>query len=259
MGYDYKGLGHGLSVKKTWPESDLEMMELTIPEYLNDAPFHVYYMTVSGHMNYSFMGNAMAAKHRDEVAHLEMSETARAYLACQMELERALEYLLEQLEAAGQLENTVICLSGDHYPYGLEKTVIDELSGHEVEKTFETYKSTLILWSGDMKQPVVVDKPCDSLDIIPTLSNLFGLDYDSRLLMGQDILSDAPGLVVLSDRSFITELGRYDARADLFVPRDGAAVADDYLPGMVKEVRDMFSYSVKLLETDYYAKLGLPH
>lgn len=259
MGYDYKGLGHGLVVKATWPESDLEMMQVTIPEYLNDVPFHTYYMTVSGHMNYTFMGNSMAAKHKSEVAQLDLSENARAYKACQMELDRALQYLLEQLEAAGQLENTVICMSGDHYPYGLDKSVIDELAGHEVDETFELYKSTLILWSGDMTEPVVVDKPCESLDIIPTLSNLFGLDYDSRLLMGQDILSDSPGLVVFSNRSFMTDWGRYDSKTDTFTPNQGISVPSGYALGMINEVKDMFSYSVKILENDYYSKLGLPH
>ena len=91
-------------------------------------------MTVSGHMNYSFAGNAMSAKHRDEVADLDMSEAARAYLACNMELDQALEYTIKTLEEAGELENTVIVLSGDHYPYGLDGTgAIDELAGEGTE------------------------------------------------------------------------------------------------------------------------------
>ncbi|MPM14477.1 Lipoteichoic acid synthase 2 [bioreactor metagenome] len=258
MGYDYKGLGKGLPVKKTWPESDLEMMELSLPEYINDVPFHTYYMTVSGHMNYTFMGNSMSKKHQQEVSHLSLSEPARAYLACQMELDRALAYLLEELEAAGQLENTVIALSADHYPYGLEKESIDELAGHSVEEKFELYRSTLILWSGDMTEPVVIDKPCDSLDILPTLSNLFGLPYDSRLLMGQDILSDSPGLVVFSDRSFLTKWGSYNAATDTFTPTGGASLPEGYALGVARSVQDMFAYSVKILERDYYGRLGLP-
>lgn len=71
-------------------------------------------------MNYTFTGNYIAYKNKDKVAHLDMSENARAYLACQMELDLALENLLRQLDEAGQLENTVIALSADHYPYGLE-------------------------------------------------------------------------------------------------------------------------------------------
>ena len=67
MGYDYYGVGSGLEVKASWPESDLEMMEKTIPQALSgERPFHLYYMTVSGHLNYNFTGNAMAYKHREE-------------------------------------------------------------------------------------------------------------------------------------------------------------------------------------------------
>lgn len=258
MGYDYKGLGNGLEVKQTWPESDVEMMEKTIPEYINDEHFHTYYMTVSGHMLYTFMGNYMASKHRDEVGHEDFCEEARAYLACQMELDRAVEYLIEQLRAAGKLENTAIVLTGDHYPYGMEKSAINELVGHEVEENFETYLSTLILWSGDMegKEPVHITKPVCSLDILPTVSNLMGLEYDSRLLMGHDALSTYPGLAVLSNRSFVTDLGYYNSQTDTFTPREGAAEPpEDYVSTKFQEVARMFTNSTRVLEEDYYRVL----
>ena len=260
MGYDYQGVGNGLEVKKTWPESDLEMMQQTLPEYVGDAPFHTYYMTVSGHMNYNYMGNSMSAKHKDEVAHLGLSEAAGAYLACQMELDRALEYTLQYLEETGHLEDTVLCLSADHYPYGLEQETLTELNGGEsVDMRFDVYHSTLILWSGSMTEPVRVTKPCSSLDILPTLSNLFGLEYDSRLLMGRDILSDSEGLVVLSDRSFLTESGRYDAARDAFTPAPGVTVPEDYVRTRQQAINGMFSNSRLILEQDYYRKLGLSH
>lgn len=257
MGYEYKGRGHGLEVSDLFPESDLEMMELSTPEYLENTPFHVYYMTVSGHMNYTFVGNEMSAKHRQAVEDLDLGEEAQAYLACNIELDLAVEYLLQQLEQAGVLEDTVICLVPDHYPYGLSKESIDELAGHEVEENFELYRSVLFLWSGDMEGAVTVSKPCSNLDILPTLSNLFGLEYDSRLLMGRDILSDSEGLVVFSNHSFITEHGRYNARTDEFVPYDDVAVPESYARGILDQVNDMFYYSAVVLENDYYAKLGL--
>src|SRR5690606_21657294 len=52
LGYDYKGVGNGLEVATTWPESDVEMIDVTMPEVLEDEPFHAYYMTVSGHLQY---------------------------------------------------------------------------------------------------------------------------------------------------------------------------------------------------------------
>lgn len=254
LGYDYKGVGNGLKVTKTWPESDLEMINVTADEYIGQQPFHTYYMTVSGHMNYTFGGNQMARKNREYVENLPYSDASKAYIACNLELEFAMKSLVEKLEAAGIAENTVIALSADHYPYGLAKENIDELAGHEVEKNFELYKSTLILWKKGM-EPVIVDKPCASLDIIPTLSNLFGLEYDSRLLMGSDILSDTPALVVFSNRSWITDRAIYNSAADTVRFTDGTEYDKEYVQKVNRIVADKFKYSSKILETDYYRKV----
>lgn len=257
MGYVYKGIGNGLEMTPNWPASDLEMMKLTVPEYLTNTPFHTYYMTVSGHLEYSFSGNQMAYNHRDKVENLPLSEQVKAYLACQIELDQALEYLMQQLEAAGQLENTVICLYPDHYPYGLSNKSIEELAGEDLSESSELYHSTMILWSGDQKEPVVVEKPCSNLDILPTLSNLFGVPYDSRLMMGRDIFSSDPGLVVFSDTSYITDLGSYNAENDTFTPKEGAVIPEGYAKQMLESVQDKFLYSGKILMRDYYRALNL--
>lgn len=252
LGYEYKGLGNGLDVKETWPESDLEMMELTLPGDMQHVPFHTYYMAVSGHLNYTFRGNYIAAKNRDLVEHLPYTEGPKAYLAANAELDKAVAYILETLETAGLLEDTVLVLSGDHYPYGLTLPEMEELAGRPLDERFEMYKSTLILWNSAMVEPVPVKKPCSSLDILPTLANLFGLPYDSRLLAGQDILSDTPGLVEFGDRSFITDLGRYDAKADTFTPSPGTTPGEGYARRILARVNDAFYYSAKILEKDYY-------
>ncbi len=255
MGYTYKGVGNGLEVKKSWPESDLEMVNVTLPEFIDNQPFHIYYMTVSGHLLYTFTGNAMAKKNQDLVKDLPYSESVQAYLACNIELDRAVEALLDTLEEKGILENTAIVLSGDHYPYGLEwegLDAINEVAGHTVERNFELYKTTLIMWSGDMEQPVTIDKPCSSLDILPTVSNLMGVDFDSRLLMGTDILSDSPRLVIFSNRSWITDSGRYDSTTGTFTPNEGVTVSDDYARSIMKVVNNKFDYSKKILENNYY-------
>ena len=260
MGYDYYGVGAGLDVKKSWPESDLEMMEKTIPQALaGPKPFHNYYMTVSGHMNYNFVGNAMSMKHKAEVAESGLSEPAQAYLACNMELDKALEYVLAQLEAAGELENTVICMSGDHYPYGLDGTgAIDELTAPGTEADLiEKYRSSLILWCGAMTEPVIVEKPCSSIDVIPTLCNLFGLDYDSRLIIGRDILSTAPGLVPTNKFCFVSDLGKYYTNTGTFIPNEGITVPEGYVEQTYNEVRRMVNYSGLVLFNDYYRKIGL--
>lgn len=254
MGYVYKAVGNGLEIKKTWPESDLEMIEATAPEYIGSGPFHTYYMTVSGHLQYSFEGNYIAGKNKNLVEGLAYSDISKAYIASNLELEFAVKSLLDKLEEAGIAENTVIALSPDHYPYGLPKENIDEIAGHRVEDNFELYKSKLIIWKKGM-EPVVVDKPCSSLDINPTLSNLFGLEYDSRLLMGRDILSDTPPLVIFSNWSWITDRARYNSKTNRVEFTDGTEKDTAYVRKINRMVADRYKYSVKILENDYYARV----
>lgn len=255
MGYEYYGIGNGLDMmidEENFPPSDEEMMEKIVPQFVNEEHFMVYCLTVSGHLKYDYESNSMARRHWNQVSDLGYSEAVTAYLACQMELELAMESLVNQLEAAGKLEDTVIVLSADHYPYGLTDEQYSELLGHEVDPVFEIYENTLILWSADLEEPVHVSKSCSSLDVMPTLANLFGLEYDSRLLMGRDILSDEPGLVIFSNYSFITDKGRYDSTTDTFEMWDGREPDPNYVSERLAEVQNRVAYSASILDTDYY-------
>ena len=83
----------------------------------NGKPFHTYYMSVSGHANWGW-GNAMSGKNREAAvaAYPNASQPVQGYIAANLELEYALTYLMEQLEAAGIADDTVICLTADHNP-----------------------------------------------------------------------------------------------------------------------------------------------
>ncbi|MCD8330423.1 MAG: LTA synthase family protein [Lachnospiraceae bacterium] len=258
MGYDFYAKDYGLDLTDTWPESDVEMMQQSVSYYLNDdddTPFHVYYMTVSGHLEYSWEANAMSAKNQDRVSDLEYSEEVLAYIACQLELEDALTALLEELDEAGELENTVIALSGDHYPYGLTTEQYTELRGEEFDETFGLYENTFLLWSASMTEPVSVDTYCSSLDIAPTLSNLFGLEYDSRLYIGTDIFSGTSPIVCFQDHSFITDRIMYDNTNSKIIQLDNEAVSEEYLTEYIAIVKNKFYYSAKIIELDYYGYL----
>lgn len=253
LGYAFKAKGNGLVLESdVWPASDLELIKNTVDEYIHEYPFHVYYLTVSGHMNYSFAGNSMSFKNKDLVKHLPYSSEARAYIACQIELDRALEELIRRLSEAKVADKTVIALSADHYPYGWEKDKLDELAGHEVDPDFEVYRNHFILWNPAMKQAVVVDKPASSLDILPTISNLFGLKFDSRLLMGQDILSDAEPLVILSNRSFITDKIMYNTVTGKIINLTGEEIPNDYVKNINNIIKNKFNVSKSILKNDYY-------
>ncbi len=249
LGYDYKGIGNGLELTDTWPKSDLEMMRVTLPDYAGITPFHAYYMTVSGHMRYVFNGNFIAKKNKALVDDLPYSESVKAYLATQIELDRGVQYLLEYLEDSGLADETLIAISSDHYPYALTYEEIEELNGGKIERDFELYRNAFILYTKNMI-PVSIDAPASSLDILPTLLNLLGVKYDSRLLMGRDIFSNADPLVVFYNKSYITDQGRYNSRTDEFMPT--AFQTNNEISTIVDE---KFYYSSKILELDYYSKI----
>lgn len=253
MGYDYRAIGNGLDMELTenFP-SDLEMMEKIVPEFVDEDHFMVYCLTVSGHLNYNLEENAMCRRHWDEVKDLPYSDPVKCYLACQIELELAVKSLVDQLGKAGKLDDTVIVLSGDHYPYGLTDEEYSELLGHPVDPVFEIYENSLILWCNDMDNRIAVDKYCSSLDIMPTLANLFGLEYDSRLIAGRDILSDASGLVIFSNYSFITDQVAYNSITDEFTCWDGSEPDESYVAEQVAEVQNRVAYSAAILDQDYY-------
>lgn len=254
MGYVYKGLGNGLDVKETWPESDLDMMNLTVPEYVTKQPFHIYYMTVSGHLRYSFEGNAMSKKNKEAVKDLNYSDSVKAYLACNIEFDKAMEVLISELEDAGIADDTLIAISPDHYPYGLEISEISELAGHDVETNFELYKSVFLLWSKGMSS-TIINEPCSSLDIIPTLSNLMGLEYDSRLVMGRDIMSDKEPLVLFLNRSWITDKATYNSLTGELKSKNNYVLDSTYEQEISEKVKKKFKYSSLILERDYYGRI----
>ena len=277
LGYDYQGIGNGLVLATNqWPNSDLEMMQATVDGYISDyvengTPFHAYYMTVSGHCNYNWGGNAMARKHQAEAqaAYPDASETVQAYIACNLELEAAMTYLVEQLEEAGIADDTLIVLTADHYPYQMSAGDVDyynELRGFtDTERDTSRYRNTLIMWSAAIEEPVEVDTPCSSIDIVPTLCNLFGLDYDSRLYSGRDVFatnyeadqaSTCMPLVIFANTGFgnswITAAGTYEASTGTFTPNEGITVDDNYVSLVSQLVQAKYTYAKQMIQQDYY-------
>ena len=254
MGYTFKAADSGLAMKIDWPSSDLEMMEASVDDYINSGePFHAYYMTFSGHYQYNW-DNAMSAKNRDAVKDLPYSEPVKAYIACNLELEYALEYLMQRLEQAGVADKTCIALTNDHYPYGLTEDEYNELAGQTLDTTFEKYRNSFICYVPGLSENIVVDEYCSTADILPTLLNLFGVDYDSRLLAGTDVLSSGLHVAVLSDKSFLTKTFRYDAGTETVIPADENTTVSGKLAEAYRlYVDSRFQLSGNILNSDYYA------
>ena len=259
LGFDnYMGCRNGLENEincNQWPESDVEMIEATFDDYIaNENPFMVYYVTVSGHGDYGFNYSAMARKHKDDVANLNYSEKPLSYLAAQIELDQALELLINKLDEAGELEDTVIALVGDHYPYYLSLDEVNEIASYEKDNVVEINRSNFILWNSEM-ETVEIEKVGSQIDVLPTIYNLFGVEYDSRLIIGKDILSTEPGLAIFGNSSWVSDKGTYFASSGEFVSRDGVTVDDDYIRYMNSIVSNKITMSRNIMKYDYYRKV----
>ncbi len=266
LGYSdgYMGYGNGMEkyVKWTWPQSDYEMIKGTLPTYINKDKFNIYYMSVSGHSGYSKTGNAMTKKHWDRVKDLPYSDTVKGYLAANLDLEDALTHLVSELEKKGIADDTVICISADHFPYGLDNDAklgsmkyLSELYGVNVVNNFQRDFSRLIIWSGclEKNKPIIVDTPTSSLDILPTLSNLFGTEYDSRFMVGRDVFSNIPALVFDSSYNWKTELGTYYSSTGKFVPKESdTEIPEGYVSTVKAVVRNKIKYCTNAPAADYF-------
>lgn len=267
LGYSdgFMGLGNGMEkyVKNVWPQSDYEMIAGTLPTYIDKQPFNIYYMSVSGHSGYTRTGNSMTNRNWDTVKELPYSDEVKGYLAANLELEKGLAHLVSELEKKGIQNDTVICISSDHFPYGLNETgklgqmpTLSELYGYQVNDVFGRDHSRLILWCGSLEEndPIIVSSPTSSLDILPTLSNLFGTDFDSRLFVGRDVFSEAPALVFTLGYEWKTDYGTYSG--GVFKQNDpSVTLPENYVNNIKTEVRNKIKYCQWSLDNDYFRYL----
>lgn len=255
LGFDnylYKGNGlEKLMNCNTWPQSDYDMVNATIDDIISKDKFFAYYVSVSGHMPWSYSGNDMSIKNKELVSDMNVSEEAQAYVAANIELDKALELIINKLSEANKLDDTVIVVVPDHYPYSMNLNTINELSTYERDLKFEVNHSTLILYNSKDEHQVV-DKVSTQLDVLPTLYNLFDIEYDSRLIMGKDIFSNSDGLAYFTDRSWITNKGRYNASNSKFTSSTDEEVSQEYINNYKNIVSSRINMSKLIMEKNYY-------
>lgn len=245
-----------------FPASDVELFQGSFEEYKDKQPFNIYYMSVSGHGQYGRSINNLSNKNYDVVKDLPYNEQVKCYFSNQLEFEYALEYLVGALEKKGIANDTVIVISPDHFPYGLDNDAslgnmpnLSDLYGYNVVNYLQRDHNRLIIWSGCLEDmdPIVVSSPTSSMDILPTLSNLFGVEFDSRLLPGRDVFSDAEAISFNGSYDWKTDLGTYIAAKNEFTPiNDEVEIPEDYVKRIKSVVRNKYNFCKGVLSGNYY-------
>lgn len=195
---------------KNWA-SDEDFMDVAMDITLSDTtePFMLWLTTVSSHQPYN-QSSVEGDKYLSITEGTDYPDDLRRYMSKLKTLDNALGILLDRLETAGILDDTVIVLFGDHYPYGLKDTTINQVLDYDLND-YEREKTPLVIYNSEI-EPEVVDKYTSYVNLTPTIANLFGINYDPRLYMGSDVFDENYwNLVAFADGSWKNDLVYYNA------------------------------------------------
>ena len=180
----------------------------------------------------------------------------KRYLSKCMNFDEGLRILLEYLDEKGLADNTVIAIYPDHRPYWLNYDTVMEYTNwinHDRVGENGIYRSPFIIYNKNMT-PEVNYNYCSTLDQVPTLANMFALDYDPRLYMGSDIY-DGSKTVFFTNGNWITDLGWYDAVAETFYPNEGVDMpSDTYVTRNTTYVQNTMKISYLILDEVYFSQ-----
>lgn len=257
MGMEVANSDKSFIINHNW-QSDYEMMVAAVPEFINEDKFFVNMLTVSGHFKYS-EDHDIAVQNADIVEAyeirngIELDEEIFYYLASQIELDKALEYLLGELEVNNKLDDTVIVIFGDHYAYGVDQSTMwayDDIK--EDGSDMDLHNVPLLIYSNSTILNGTVDNYMSSIDFIPTLSNLFNLPLQYELVMGHDALANKDNVVRFADMSFVSSTFTYDSLSEEMVILEDTNY--EYIVYLSNKFINDYKYDLLVLDYDYFKK-----
>lgn len=240
---------------KNWA-SDEDFMKVAMDITLQDTsePFMLWLTTVSSHQPY-VQSSVEGDKYLDLTEDTNYPMDLRRYMSKLKTLDNALGILLERLEQAEILDDTVIVLFGDHYPYGLKNETINYVLDYNLDD-YEAERTPFVIYNSNMESKQI-DKYTSYINITPTLANLFGLDYDPRLYMGYDLFDENYwNIVTFADGSWKNDLAFYNAgTSEVVYYKDNAYTLDE-----IKNINDKITAKMQMsgliIQNNYFAYLN---
>ena len=229
--------------------SDLKLMEKIYPMFSQNDKFLSFIITVSMHFSYDF-DDATTRKNWDQVKDLDTGISMKRYLAKAIEFDQSLEYLIDSLEKDGKLDDTVIVIFGDHHPYNLDFDYLAERSPVDRYEDLNEDLMPFIIYNSTV-EPQVITKTASTFDILPTLANLFDLNYDPRYYTGKDLFSDEETIALFPTGSWVTDKAVYFASKNDYKLKDNS-VNEEYIKEINKILSNKFTASDNTLKKDYF-------
>ncbi len=222
---------------------------------VSDEPFFSFIITYSGHGPYTEEQDTISAPHlaraRAVIDYSTVPYTTEAQkeeytraVAQAMETDAFIGGLRKQLEADGHAEDTVLVLFTDHYcKYFSDTELIEGIKGTSDHNLLSNVP--FVIWTEGIT-PQVYDKYVSTMDIAPTIVDLFSLDADLRYYIGNDMFGPDGGVVYF--RNYAWYDGKtYDTGND--------ASTNPAVLAMREQVREQIDVSQDTFRYDYFACL----
>ena len=258
--YNVYDLGIKLGTEnKPWP-NDVELIEKAVPYFINEDKFMVWMTTVSSHMSYN-ISSVTGDLYLDLFADEDWSMPIKRYMSKLKIVDNAIGELISELEAAGKLDDTVITLFADHYPYAFGADEFQEITKYDVSGNGDVDRTPFIIYNPSLT-PTKFDEYTSFINILPTLANLFNLDYDPRLYAGHDLFdSDYPNIVIFADGSWRSDIAYYDASTSKLNYLGDETYTDEEIIAIntkVKDDIDMSNLAIKKNYMEYLSTIKAP-
>ncbi len=244
---------------------DKDMFIAAQKYYMNEDKFMAYFATVTPHQSY-IDSQTCSERYYKKYRDLGYSSNLSRYLSKMQVMDEAFQELLKQLEETDKLKDTVIAVFGDHFPYGLTDSQINEFleknnAGYTINRNSTTNKNVdktpMFIYNSEM-EPLAVEDYTTIIDLLPTLLNMFDLEYDPRLYLGTDIFSNThSSRAVFADGSWTNERGYYHAPNSSMKYLEGAEkYTDKELMYINQEISNRQKMSASAIKSNYFNYLG---
>ena len=223
-----------------------------------DYPYFAFWITYSGHQPYNLESVGVEEEYVTKIRekYPELDERYVSYLAKNMDLDVALTRLVDVLNFSGKLDQTVFVIFGDHLVKGLDLTEKGDIYSQMGLTYEESYAETDLYIYNNGMTPQRIEQLGTAIDLLPTIANLWGMDYDAHTVVGKDLLDPSThGFYFAQWGDWKTKDYRYDPIKDSITLLSG-----NYDETSAREeVASMYrkqEMSMKILKVDYFKKIS---
>jgi len=243
-----------VEVYQEWP-SDISLIEESYPIFTSDEKFMTYLTTVTTHQPY-YRNSEYGDMYVDDFKDLDISIEVKRYMSKMKILDQALGVLLEKLDSDGILDDTVIVMFGDHYPYGISNEKLQPMFDYDVSVNSEVDRTPFVIYNSE-QEGKVIDSYTTYINILPTIANLFNLDYDPRYYMGEDLFDENySGRAIFANGSWQSEYAFYDTTTGILnYINDDYEYTSDEIISINQDIYNRLNYSSLAIKNNYFKYL----